>query len=309
MAAAPRVPPTILATCCVPWREDWSFDEELFRRLVRHTREHLTEDLYIFGTAGEGHAVTDAQFAGVCRAFRAETAGTPARPMVGVISLSLGTMIERIASAREMGFRSFQISLPSWGALDDRELRTFFAEVCGRFPDCRFLHYNLQRAKRLVTAAEYAELARRHPNLVATKHGTDALAVIDALMRDAPELTHFITERGFAQACRLGDCGLLISIASMNPAAGKAFFAAGRARDAAALDAAVAEFGTVLEILMRHAQGMAHMDGAFDKLFCRMHLPGFPLRLLPPYETFSDEACAKIVAELRQRAPRRAPPS
>ena len=63
--------------------------------------------------------------------------------MVGVISLSLPTIIERIERARQMGIRHFQISLPSWGALSDSELKTFFKETCGRFPDCSFLHYNL----------------------------------------------------------------------------------------------------------------------------------------------------------------------
>jgi dihydrodipicolinate synthase/N-acetylneuraminate lyase len=303
----PRYPLVMLATCCIPWREDFSFDEETFRRSVRALRETLTTDLYIFGTAGEGHAVTDAQFAPICRAFAAEAMTPGARPMVGVISLSLGTMIERIALAREMGFRRFQISLPSWGALSDSELRVFFAEVCGRFADCEFLHYNLQRTKRYVTAAEYSELAKRHPNLVATKHGTDSLPVLEALLRDAPELTHFITERGYAKASLLGPCGFLVSVSSLNPALAKEFFAAGQARNEQTLASFIAEFGNVLEVLFRHAKDVAHMDGAFDKIFCRAHDAGFPLRLLPPYASFDEATYRRIAAEIRERAPRWAP--
>ena len=65
--------------------------------------------------------------------------------MVGVISPSLTTIIERIERAAALGFSAFQISLPNWGTLSDHELRTFFREVCGRFPELRFLHYNLPR--------------------------------------------------------------------------------------------------------------------------------------------------------------------
>lgn len=298
-----RQPPTILATCCVPWKEDFSFAEDIFRRSVRLLAENLTPDLYVFGTAGEGYAVTDAQFAQVCRAFWAETHRAGARPMVGAISLSLGTIIERIAGARDMGFRRFQISLPSWGALNDTELRRFFAEVCGRFTDCEFLHYNLLRTKRLVTAAEYAELAARHPNLVATKHGTDSPAMVETLLRQATGLTHFITEKGFAHAALLGSCGLLISVGSMNFATGQALFAAGGRQDAAALARFAAEASTIVEILLKHAQSVTHMDGAYDKLFCRVHDPDFPLRLLPPYSAITDSMFESIAREIGKRTP------
>ena len=39
----------------------------------------------------------------------------------------------------------FQITLPSWGTLDEAETMLFFTTVCSKFPDCRFMHYNLPR--------------------------------------------------------------------------------------------------------------------------------------------------------------------
>ena len=136
-----------------------------------------------------------------------------------------------------MGARRFQISLPSWGALRDAELDVFFQETCGRFPDCEFLHYNLQRAQRLITPAEYGRLAERHPNLVATKNSTTDESRIQGLLAEAPQLQHFNTEPGFAYASTLGECGLLISLASMNLKLGQAYFRAGRDRDFAMLEA------------------------------------------------------------------------
>ena len=59
--------------------------------------------------------------------------------MLGIISLSLPAIIDRIARGREMGCRQSQLSLPAWGPLHARELGTFFAETCGRFPDCDFI--------------------------------------------------------------------------------------------------------------------------------------------------------------------------
>ena len=60
--------------------------------------------LYVFGTAGEGYAVSDRQFDEITRVFHEETRAPDVHPMVGVISLSLTTIIERIERAAALGF-------------------------------------------------------------------------------------------------------------------------------------------------------------------------------------------------------------
>src|SRR5688572_10458282 len=149
-----RFPCCILATCVVPWDERGQCRDELFVHQVRSLLR-LTPHLYIFGTAGEGYAVTEEQFRHIARLFTDTMREGGGTPMVGVISASLPTIVERIEWCRQIGVRQFQISLPCWGALTDRELLTFFRETCGRFGDCQFLHYNLLRAQRLVTPQEY----------------------------------------------------------------------------------------------------------------------------------------------------------
>lgn len=300
----PRYPLGILATCCVPWDEEYRFAADVFRRQVRHILQNLTRDVYIFGTAGEGYAVTDRQFDEICRVFREETDRPGVRAMVGVIGLAQGQMIERIARARAMGFRYFQISLPGWGALTEAETRRFFRDVCGRFPDCGFLHYNLLRVKRLVTPAEYAVLARESPNLVATKNSTVDMDRILGLLTRAPALAHFLTETGFAYGSLVGRCGLLISVASTNFGAGRAYYRAGQRRQVRSLLARQAELAAFTRELVDLGLPEAHMDGAFDKVFCRMHDPAFPLRLLPPYASLSEATYRKIVALIRRKYPR-----
>ena len=294
----------ILATCCVPWNESGDLPEEIFRRAIRNTLAKLTRDVYLFGTAGEGYAVTDKQFDQIVRIFREETDRPDVRGMVGVIGLSLGTMIERIGRAREMGIRYFQVSLPNWGALSDSELKTFFKEICGRFPDCAFLHYNLMRAKRLVTPDEYAVLADAHPNLVATKNSTDSMERIQSLMTKTPQLQHFFTETGFGYGSQLGECGLLISIASVHFAEAKRYFESGRQGDFTTLLRGQRELLEMIGDVIALGRSEAHMDGAYDKVFCKINDPEFPLRLLPPYAGLSNETFAQIVAIIRRKYPR-----
>lgn len=302
--SAKRYPPCILATCCVPWNEDGSLAEEIFRREIRNLLSNLTRDLYLFGTAGEGYAVTEKQFDQIVRVFREETKQPDVRGMVGVISLSLPAMIERIGRARETGIRHFQISLPSWGPLSDGELKQFFEEICGRFPDCAFLHYNLMRTKRLITPDEYAVLANEHPNLVAAKNSTDSMERILGLMTKAPQLQHFFTETGYGYGSQIGECGLLISMASIHFAEAKRYFEAGQCRDTATLLQRQRELLELINDLVALGRSEAHMDGAYDKVFCRIHDPKFPLRLLPPYAGLSDQTFQKIVTLIQNKYPR-----
>lgn len=293
----------ILATCCVPWNEGFTFAEETFRHQVRHLISHGIRDLYIFGTAGEGYAVSDRQFDEITSVFLDETRIEGVQSMIGIISLSLPMIIERIERARTMGARRFQLSLPGWGTLRDSELAVFFRETCGRFPDCEFLHYNLQRTGRIITGSEYGRLAECHPNLVATKNSTTDTQRLRGLLNEAPQLQHFITECGFAEAAMMGECGLLISVANTNLTLARAYFEAGCRRDGAALAETGREAGELITELLKLPEPEVHMDGAFDKMFCRANDPAFPLRLLPPYASVSDGVFDLFQNLLREKYP------
>lgn len=309
---APRYPRVVLASVCIPWAADGSLIEDVFRDQVRIHVAAGVRHLYIFGTAGEGYAVSDRQFDEVCRLFHEETRAEDVHPMVGIISLSTTTVIERIERAMGAGFDTFQVSLPGWGRLNDRELATFFREVVGRFPTARFVHYNLMRAGRLLTAADYVRLAAEHPNLVAAKNGSSTLVTIHSLLREAPMLRHFFTESGYPQGCRLGDPGYLMSLTTMNPWLGVRLFEAGVSRDWPTLLRLQAEALEVFAELVGRAgaevgtaalAGGPHMDGAYEKVLAKVLDGRMPLRLLPPYESVGEQAYADFRRRIAQRVP------
>jgi dihydrodipicolinate synthase/N-acetylneuraminate lyase len=298
-----------MAAAVVPWTDQFALDEGLFRHEIKTLLAAGYVHLYVFGTAGEGYAVDDPRFDQVARVFVDEMRAARAEPMVGVISLSLQTILRRIAFARDsLEVRLFQISLPSWGALEDAEVRAFFDTILGQFHDCQFLHYNLLRTKRLVTAAEYAAIAADHPNLVATKNSTDSMQRVRELIDSAPVLQHFLNERGFVYGSLIGECGLLISLASTNHDMGRRYFDAGRARDVETL---LQLEGEVHEISKEfHAcvgGGISRIDGAYDKVLWRLHDPRFPLRLLPPYMGADTAAADRFLELLRNKYPSWAP--
>ena len=101
----------------------------------------------------------------------------------------------------------------------------------------------------------------------------------------------------------------------MNMALGVRFFEAGVAGDWATLFRIQAEALDILEWLVGGtgaevgSGGAAvsgakpHMDGAYEKLLAKVHDPRFPLRLLPPYQSTTDDACARFVETVRERLP------
>lgn len=300
MTAAKRYHQAVLISCEIPWDEHERLMEAVFRQEVRLVLSKGFNDLYIFGTAGEGYAVDTARFQQIVRIFYEETRAAGVNPQVGAIGLSTANILERVEFAYRTGFRTFQISMPSWGALNDREMLRFFQDVCGAFPDARFLHYNLMRTKRLLTPADYRRIADSVPNLAATKNtGTDVSTTAE-LIRQTPEIQHFLGETMFPHGCLWGECSLLSSFGALIPAKTREFFEYGRTRQIEKLFTFQKEYldkvGLLLQVMLRHNR----IDGAYDKLFVRLAGLDMPLRLLSPYESLPDdvyEACRKIVAE------------
>jgi len=299
-----RMARCVLGTCCVPWAEDDHLDEPTFRAALRYLLAAGTRHLYIFGTAGEGHAVSEAQFDRITGVFVEEMKQGGAEPMVGIITLSLPQVLDRIERAGAMGVRSFQVSLPSWGACDRDETFRFFREVCERFPEASFLHYNLARAGRKLPISEYDGLAAAFENLVAVKHTAATAGELAALRARQSPLRWFMTEFDFAAAGLLGvDAGLLVSLASLNWVRCLAFYDAVVRRDNDTAGAMVAELRGVLERLLAAVGEGPHMDNAFDPMFLKPVLPAFPLRGLPPYRTADQQAYQRFIADLQRDLP------
>jgi len=279
---------TILVSCEIPWNDRNEMIESTFIDEIRSLQDKGFNDLYIFGTAGEGYAITNEKFKDIVEVFCIELGRTKARPWLGVIGLSTATIVERIGFAFERGVRSFQISLPSWGILNDTEVESFFKDVCETFPSASFLHYNLPRVKRVLSGKDYRRLADKVPNLVATKNTGGGLQRAADLMLHAPDLQHFFGEENYPHGCHYGECSLLSSFAAMEPEATKALFLAGSEGNSGELYKWQHYFHDMLFSVFGDLLAMGRIDGAYDKLIGRMGGLQMPLRLLSPYQSFTD---------------------
>ena len=294
---------TVLGTCCVPWRAPYDLDEAMFRRSVRGTLERGLRDLYIFGTAGEGQAVSEPLFRRIVDIFVDEMTAAGARPMVGLISPSLATMRERAGYCVTRGCSTFQFALVGWGNAGPGELRAVFQGLCGAFPQASFLHYNTLRSGRIVLPTEYATLAEEFPNFVATKYGGGDPEVVTRLLMEVPQVRHFFTELGFYYGSAIGPCGLLTSISSTNPARAQAYLKHAENGDERALAKDFKELAAMMAALRRAVGAGSFVDGAYDKVLAKVVEPEFPLALLPPQLSGAPDAWERYRSFLHTNCP------
>jgi len=294
-----RYPQTNLAACMLPWTEDFQLDVPKFEQHLQGALDDGYTSVYLMGTAGEGYAVGEDRFQQVVEVFAANMVREGVDPQVGVIGLSMEQIIRRVALAHDLGIRMYQISLPSWGALDEAEAMLFFRTVCGEFPDSRFLHYNLPRAKRIIRGAEYHRIAEEVPNLVATKNSSTDYARTADLLIHAPELQHFLLEGNFSMGCAVGECSLLCSYDVLFPQTTWKFFEAGKQKDLEELFRITHFLSEACDKLFAHCT-REMIDGSYDKTFIWLRDPEFSNRLLPPYLGLSDEEsreCRRVFDE------------
>jgi dihydrodipicolinate synthase/N-acetylneuraminate lyase len=152
-----------------------------------------------------------------------------------------------------------------------------------------------------VNGKEYGRLAEEHANLVATKNCGDSMAHIQSLLEHAPELQHFLSETGYVYGSQFGECGLLASLIMSWPKM-QALLDAGKRRDFPALAKLQRECNIVMQTLFETVPDN-RIDGAYDKIFEKMHDAEYPLRLLPPYVGTSDDEYRAFVRLLRERLP------
>lgn len=173
----------------------------------------------------------------------------------------------------------------------------FFEDVCGVFPDSQFLHYNLVRAKRVLTGRDYRRIADRVPNLVATKITSSNVYDAIDLMHCAPDLQHFFLEQLYPIGALHGACSLLSSMAVVFPAKTMELFDLGVRGDFGTLFKRWREYMAVSQAILEPLEQTSRIDGAYDKLCARI----VDEEMLSPYLGFDESVCSKCrhIAEVR----------
>jgi len=62
--------PSYLVSVPIPWDEDQSFDKDVFTEILGELKKQYCDGIYLFGTSGEGYALTDEEFSEIVVHFK-----------------------------------------------------------------------------------------------------------------------------------------------------------------------------------------------------------------------------------------------
>ena len=278
-----------LAGVPLPWDERGVLLEGQFREAIETLLDDGCDGLYLFGTSGEGYAVSGEEFGRIVEIFVDATGDAGIFRQVGCFGLSSSQVVRRCMVASELGADSVQITLPFWKELNDSELGKYFDDVCNELENIPFLLYNNPRNKRRLNGKELETLAARTPNLRAVKTGSGAWLDFYELVMESPSLQHFVTESAFQFCHGIAPVGLIPSSNYANPRKCRGYYQAvtdGNYQFAQRLHAEIVAFfhATAVPLLRK-----GYVDGAVDKAYARIRGIELSLEMKSPYASLSDE--------------------
>ena len=289
-----------LVSVPIPWDEEGRFLPELFDAAIEKLIGAGCDGLYIFGTSGEGYAVSDREFQAIVDAFVNATADFDGLRQVCCFGLSAEQVKCRCRVVAERGIESVQVTLTFWKELNDDELMRFFVDVCGSFAELSFLFYNNPRNKRKLTGEELETIHGEVPNLRGAKTGSGSWLEFYELVTESPSLHHFVTELAFEYCYGLTEVGLIPSSNYALPQQCRAYYEAVIGRDlkeARRLHRETVRFfqETAVPLLKK-----GYIDGAIDKAYARIGGMEMPLAMKSPYIALSEEDFRWLQAKLER---------
>ncbi len=278
-----------LVSVPIPWNKDGSFLPDMFTKAVNKLIEESCDGLYIFGTSGEGYAVTDNEFTEIVKTFVDATKEFDGFNQVGCFGLSSDQVKNRCEIAVNNGVKNVQITLPFWKELNNAELERYFSDVCRSFPEVSFLLYNNPRNKRRLNGKELQRFHDIAPNLIGAKTGSGSWIDIYELITEAPSLINFVTEASFLFAYDLGNVGLIPSSNYVFPSISKKYYESVINKD---FEKANILHKKILRFFYKTAIPLVqkgYIDGAIDKAYAQIGGMEMPLFMKSPYISISEK--------------------
>ena len=122
---------------------------------------------------------------------------------------------------------------------------------------------------------------------------------------EAPELMHFLHEQSIAYGSLFGEVALLGSYGPLAPKRSWALLEAARAGDARECAKIGSWFARLVGEVFEPLMVDRRVDGAYDKTVARLHpaLRDFPLRMLSPYRSITEQEFDRAARIMRERFP------
>lgn len=210
----------IWAGMTLSWDDKDRFDEKSYRTNTEAMCKAGVHGIYTTGSTGEFYALDFDEFRRMVD-IQAEICGKHKMPLqIGCCADSTRRviqMMEYAAGKPEVG--GSQVVIPYWMELSEREMLQYFKDISRACPDLPLIHYNIPRAKRFLSGADYLRVLEAAPTLVGVKFtfaGSNFGRLQESILL-APRLSFFVAEDLLISGMMLGARGSYSSLIFTDP--------------------------------------------------------------------------------------------
>jgi 4-hydroxy-tetrahydrodipicolinate synthase len=185
----------VWAALPTPWTENFGVSARNLEENIRRYEARGVDGVYTSDSDGEFYALELEQFRELVTVFARTMRQTRMGAAVGVTWSHTQGIIDRIRNALDAGVPNVHVAFPYWMPLARTDVPRFFDDLAEGAPAARWIHYRTSRAHILLSGSEYALYQRTYPEqFIGTKLVTTDIAEIAAIVSQAPELSHFVTD-------------------------------------------------------------------------------------------------------------------
>jgi len=207
----------VWAAIATPFDEQDRFDEAIFRENIRRLHAAGVHGIYTTDSDGEFYAIELDEFRQIVDVFADETQQLGIPTQVGVTWSNTKGITDRLKIAADRGILGAHVGHPFFMPMTKESLLQFWDDVHAAVPEWfGLIHYNTPRAHNYQHGPDYAELLKRIPNLIGTKHVGSDVPDFLTLMATSGELSHFTGEHAMTPFMFLGARGIYSWFANFN---------------------------------------------------------------------------------------------
>ena len=298
----------VWAGVTLPWNEDWSLNEEIFRRNLARLVAFRVHGIYTTGSTGEFYALDWPEFQRMVDVFIGTVKPSGIPTQVGCGGDDTRDVLRQVEYAFKAGADGVQVVIPYWMELNRRELIQYFRDVSAACAGMPMIHYNITRAKNYLTGPDYVRVLAVAPNLIGVKFtfAGSHFGLLQTAIQLTPQLSYFVAENLLVSAMQFGGRGSYSSVVCMNPLYMQTLFSlaeSGQWNQAIAMQGRLNTFFNGLEELIEQYD-MSSSDPVCDKgLGIAAGFFAGHQRTRPPYIGWSDEHVAAVAAWLKSAYP------
>lgn len=286
----------------MPWTDTEQLDRDALARTIRKCVDTGCHGVYVAGTTGEFHAMSEAQFADVIETFVGEMCSHPTiGAQAGCGGFSQRQVCERIRLATGAGCNDIQLPLPGWMPLQDDEILTFFDVVTGRFPGVHLYLYDNAQCGRLIGEPLWMRLLERFPCIAGAKLTDPTPELVRSIIQMRPTFNILGGEPSIVALWPHGVRSIAAWISYAFPRLIGDLWRALEANDVAGIAAGSDKLDIVHTQIKDPMRALGYREGIMDRLMglASGFLEPTFCRVLPPWRSVDPEHVAMARQEIQ----------